>query len=109
AVDTEGATVYRIVPEASEVRFVIDEVLRGSPYTVVGTTSEVAGDIAVDTTTPSNTEVGTIRVNARTLTTDSDQRNRALRSFILKSADDAYEFVEFQPTALEGLPESVAE
>lgn len=107
--ETAGATIYRIVPEASEVRFVIDEVLRGSPYTVVGTTSEVAGDIAVDTSTPANTEVGTIRVNARTLTTDSDQRNRALRSFILKSAEDAYEFVEFQPTAIEGLPESVTE
>ena len=107
--ETAGATVYRIVPEESEVRFVIDEVLRGSPYTVVGTTSEVAGDIAVDTTSPANTEVGTIRINARTLTTDSDQRNRALRSFILKSAEDAYEFVEFQPTTIEGLPESVTE
>lgn len=102
-----GATVYRIVPEESEVRFIIDEVLRGAPYTVVGATSEVAGDIAVDTANPANTEVGTIRVNARTLTTDSDQRNRALRSFILKSAESAYEFVEFQPTAIEGLPQSV--
>jgi polyisoprenoid-binding protein YceI len=105
--ETEGATVYRIVPEESEVRFVIDEVLRGSPYTVVGTTSEVAGDIAVDADNPANTEVGTIRVNARTLATDSDQRNRALRSFILKSAEDAHEFVEFQPTSVEGLPENV--
>lgn len=102
-----GATVYRIVPEESEVRFIIDEVLRGAPYTVVGATSEVAGDIAVDTANPANTEVGTIRVNARTLTTDSDQRNRALRSFILKSAESAYEFVEFQPTTIEGLPQSV--
>jgi polyisoprenoid-binding protein YceI len=102
-----GATVYRIVPEESEVRFIIDEVLRGAPYTVVGATSEVAGDIAVDTANPANTEVGTIRVNARTLTTDSDQRNRALRSFILKSAESAYEFIEFQPTAIEGLPQSV--
>ncbi len=102
-----GATVFRIVPEASEVRFVIDEVLRGSPYTVVGTTDQVAGDIAVDLNNPASTEVGTIRVNARTLTTDSDQRNRALRSFILKSAEDEFEFVEFVPTAVEGLPESV--
>lgn len=102
-----AATVFRIVPEQSEVRFVIDEVLRGSPYTVVGTTNQVAGDIAVDLSNPASAEVGTIRVNARTLTTDSDQRNRALRSFILKSAEDEFEFVEFVPTALEGLPESV--
>ncbi|MBZ0301706.1 MAG: YceI family protein [Anaerolineae bacterium] len=100
-------TVFRIVPEESEVRFVIDEVLRGSPYTVIGTTDQVAGDLAVDLANPAHSEVGTIRVNVRTLETDDRNRTRALRSFILKSAEDAYEFAEFQPTAIAGLPESV--
>lgn len=107
AADSE-AVVFSIVPEQSSVRFIIDEVLRGEPYTVVGTTDQVAGDIAVDPDNPANTEIGTIRVNVRTLTTDSDQRNRALRSFILKSAEDEFEFAEFQPNAVEGLPETVA-
>lgn len=106
-VATESSTVYRIIPEESEVRFSANEILRGQPFTAVGVTSEVAGDIAVNTENPPASEVGTIRVNMRTLATDSDQRNRALRSFILRSAEDQYEFAEFQPTAVEGLPESV--
>jgi polyisoprenoid-binding protein YceI len=103
-----AATVYRIVPEESQVRFVIDEILRGALFTVIGSTDQVAGDIAVDLNNPASTEVGTIRVNVRTLQTDDNNRNRALRSFILKSAEDQYEFAEFQPTAIEGLPETVA-
>jgi polyisoprenoid-binding protein YceI len=103
----ESSTVYRIVPEESEVRFSINEVLRGEPFTAVGITNDVAGDIAVNAESPQDSEIGIIRINARTLETDSSQRNRALRSFILRSAEDAFEFAEFQPTTIEGLPETV--
>ena len=107
--ESEGeATVYRIIPESSEVRFLIDEVLRGSDFTAVGITNDVAGDIAIDLNNPANTELGLIRVNVRTLETDSSNRNRALRSFILKSAQDEFEFAEFQPTELVNLPDSVS-
>jgi polyisoprenoid-binding protein YceI len=102
-----SAAVYRIIPEASEVRFLIDEVLRGEPFTAVGVTNQVAGDIAVDLANPANTEVGTVRINVRTLETDAGNRNRALRSFILRSAEAEFEFAEFQPTELTGLPDSV--
>ena len=105
---TGEATVYRIVPEESEVRFRIDEVLRGADYTAVGITNEVAGDIAIDLTNPANSELGLVRINVRTLETDAGNRNQALRSFILKSAQDEYEFAEFQPTELVGLPETVS-
>ena len=46
-------TVYTIDQAASEARFVIDEVLNGSPFTVVGTTDQVAGEIALSLTDPS--------------------------------------------------------
>src|SRR5215216_5206893 len=36
-----SATVYEL--ESSEARFIVDEVLRGSPFTVVGTSDQVAG------------------------------------------------------------------
>jgi polyisoprenoid-binding protein YceI len=68
------ATVFRIVPEQSEVRFNIFEELRGEPVTVVGTTNQIAGDIRVDFANPANSEVGTIRVNVRTLVTDNEFR-----------------------------------
>jgi polyisoprenoid-binding protein YceI len=99
-------TIFRIVPEESEVRFIIDEVLNNNPVTVVGATNQVAGEIAVNTADPSQSRVGTIQVNARTLATDNDFRNRAIANRILTT--DQYEFITFEPTALSGLPASGA-
>jgi polyisoprenoid-binding protein YceI len=45
---TAVETVFRIDPAQSEASFSIDEVLRGEDVTVVGVTSQVAGDIRVD-------------------------------------------------------------
>ncbi len=106
AVDADG-TLFRMVSEESEVRFLIDEVLRGQPKTAVGSTNQVAGDILVDVQSPANSRLGTIRVNVRTLETDNEFRDRAIRSRILMSARDEFEFSEFVPTAMMGLPDSV--
>ncbi len=105
--EAEGARVFRIAQEESEVRFLIDEVLRGADFTVVGATDQVAGDLRVDTGDPAASEIGLIRINARTLTTDNGNRNRALRTFILKSAEDEFEYAEFETSELTGMPESV--
>jgi polyisoprenoid-binding protein YceI len=93
---------FEIVPAESEARFVIDEVLRGAPKTVVGTTDQVAGQLVLDPVDLSSAQVGTIQVNARTLTTDNDFRNRAVKNRILLT--DNYEFVTFTPTEVVGLP-----
>ena len=98
-----GTIIAQIVPEESEARFIIDEVLNNAPKTVVGTTNQVAGEIAVNPTDPTQTRVGTIQVNARTLTTDSEFRNRAIKNRILMT--DQYEFVTFTPKQLTGLPQ----
>ena len=78
--------------------------LRGSPVTVVGVTDQVAGQIAIDPANPAATQLGEVRVNARTLATDNDFRNRAIKNQILDT--NTYEFVNFQPTELVGLPET---
>jgi polyisoprenoid-binding protein YceI len=98
------AVLMQIVQEQSEARFVIDEVLNNAPFTVVGTTNQVAGEIAVDAQNPSATQVGVIQVNARTLATDSQFRDRAIKNRILST--DTYEFVTFTPKQLVGLPAS---
>ncbi len=99
--------VFRIVPDESEARFLIQEDLMGNRITVTGKTQEIAGDIAVDFAAPASTELGTIRINVSTLATDNEFRNRALRGQILQSNQAAFEFAEFVPTALNGLPESI--
>ena len=40
---SENSTLFEIVPEESEARFLIDEVLRGEDKTVVGTTNQITG------------------------------------------------------------------
>jgi polyisoprenoid-binding protein YceI len=98
--------LFQIVPAESSVRFIIDEILNGAPKTVIGETDQVAGQIEVNFSEPAASRVGQIQVNARTLTTDSSFRNRAINNAILQT--DTYEFISFNPTSLSGLPASAA-
>lgn len=103
---TSGPVVFEIVPAESQARFVIDEVLRGSPKTVIGATDQVSGQLAVDPNNPASAQIGTILVNARTLATDSGGRDRALKNWILQT--NTYEFVTFEPAEVIGMPDNVA-
>ncbi|MGQ9909894.1 MAG: YceI family protein [Candidatus Flexifilum sp.] len=107
AADAGGAVTFAIVPAESEVRFMLDEDLRGERITVVGTTREVAGQIRVNFADPAASEVGTIRINMRTLATDNEFRNRAIRGQILRTSEPANEFSDFVPQSITGLPETV--
>jgi polyisoprenoid-binding protein YceI len=100
------ALVYNIDPSQSEARFIIQEILRGADTTVVGTTSNVGGQLALDLSDPRTAQVGPIVINARDITTDNDFRNRAISNEILLT--NQYELITFVPTAVVGLPESVA-
>ncbi|MFW6068638.1 MAG: YceI family protein [Chloroflexota bacterium] len=102
----EALRVYQIVQEASQALFELDEDLRGQRTTVVGTTNQVAGELAVNLADLSTAQIGTIQVNARTLLTDNNFRNRAIHNEILETG--VYEFITFAPTAVKGLPDSVA-
>jgi polyisoprenoid-binding protein YceI len=103
----QNGRLFQIVADESEVRFIIDEVLFGDPKAVVGRTDQVAGEILLDADHPSQAQIGVIRVNANTLKTDNEFRNRTLRGQILESTHPEYEFVEFTPKALERLPAQV--
>lgn len=105
---TASRSLFRIVPEESEVRFVLQEDLFGERIDVIGTTNQVAGDIIVNFSNPAGSEVGTVRINMRSLTTDNEFRTRALRAEILQSAQPEYEFSDFVPTEIIGLPETAA-
>jgi polyisoprenoid-binding protein YceI len=101
-----GATIYTISQAESQAQFAIGETLRGQRTIALGVTDQVAGEIAVDLENPAAAQVGMIVINARTLATDSEQRNRAIRNFILDTG--AYEFITFTPSAINGLPETAA-
>lgn len=107
ALSTGGAFVIDM--EGSTASFEINEVLRGEPTTVVGTTNQVAGQVVVDPGDLGQSQFSEIVINARTFVTDSNQRNRAIRGpVILDSGSDANEFITFTPTSLEGLDGAAA-
>lgn len=93
--------LYRITTDESEARFLIPETLSGADIVVVGATSDVAGDVIVDFADPAASQVGEIAVNARTLRTDNDFRNQAIRGLILNTGD--HEFIRFVPTGFSAL------
>jgi polyisoprenoid-binding protein YceI len=95
--------VFTILPEESEARFTIGEVLRGQPTQAIGITNQVGAEIAIDFSNPSATQLGVVQVNARTIATDENRRNQAISRFILDTGD--HEFITFAPSAITGLPE----
>jgi polyisoprenoid-binding protein YceI len=102
-----GEELYRIVSTESRAQFVIDETLNGKPVRVVGTTDQVTGEILFNAENPSNSRMSEVRVNARTLKTDNERRDGALSRLILKSSEDAFEFIVFQATGIIGMPASL--
>ncbi len=100
-------TTYTL-SEGSQARFYLNEVLFGSDKTVEGITPDVTGDIQFDLANPSAATVGTITINARTLSTDDNRRNGQIQNRILESSKDEFQFITFEPTSITGLPESAA-
>ena len=109
-VETGGSQSFVITAGGRSVAsFQIDEELRGSPQTVVGTTNEVAGQVQVDVSDLSTAQFSDIVINARTFETDSGRRDRAIRGpVILNSASDEFEFVTFTPSSIDGLDGSLS-
>lgn len=96
--------LYSISSELSMVEFGIDEVLNDKQNHVVGTTNQIAGNLAIN-----STEIifGPIKINAKTFVTDNERRDGAIARFILKSEDPANEFIVFTPTKINGIPETI--
>ena len=103
-VDAGVGTVFVIDPTRSVASFELGEILNGNPKQVVGTTSELAGQVAVDPSDPEGMRFSPILVNARTFRTDSSQRDRQIRGpVILNSARDEFEMITFVVTSTAGL------
>ena len=95
-----SSAVYHISQTGSKADFSIYEVLHGSPFTSVGTTNQIAGDIAVATDASGipSIDIGDLTIDARTFKTDSPQRDGAIGRFILKSDQAANEFIRLAST-----------
>lgn len=101
------AVVYEAVSGQSEARFIIEEVLRGEPNTVVGVTDQLDGSVSIQFEPP-EVEIGQFVINVRTVQTDDEVRDRTIRSLILESNKDEFEFSTFEPTSIDGVPDSLS-
>ena len=95
---------YEIDRAATEARFAIDEVLFGSPTRVVGTTSLVEGSLVVGDQPGQWLRFERFRVDARSLVTDNNARNRAIERRILMAHRDEFRYVVFAPGDVRGAP-----
>jgi polyisoprenoid-binding protein YceI len=95
-----------ISQEESQARFTIFEELNGQPTNVVGVTNQAAGEAEIHWNDLDQTRIGMITINARTLVTDQDRRNQAIRNRILHT--DRFEYVTFTPKTISGLSGSAS-
>lgn len=100
-------TIFAIDSSSSQATFTIDEILFGKPNTVVGQTSQVAGQIAINTKDPSQSKIGEIKVDVSALTTDDPLRNQTLRGRILETDDPSNQFATFVASSLSGLSSGI--
>ncbi len=97
---SELLATYKISQKDSLVRFTMNELLNKSPFLVVGTTTQIAGEIGIKN---NSFVVGDIMIDARTLETDNSKRNSAIVRFILKSENPGNEYIVFKALNQEGI------
>lgn len=105
--DAGDGLIFRIDSEASNATFTLEEDLMGTRTTVIGQTTQLGGDIVLNFSNPSASEIGAIRINSRSFASDREMRDRAIRNYILQSSQDEFEFIDFVPTEIIELPESI--
>jgi polyisoprenoid-binding protein YceI len=102
-----GALTYAIDAAQSEVRFTLTELLMGNPTTVIGRGNGIEGSVTVNFDDYSQTTISPIVIDASLLATDNNMRNGQIRRAILQTNNSEFQFINFIPTTVDGLPESV--
>ena len=107
AAAADGVAVFTLA-EGAVARYKVEEVLANTGFKVAtGETTDVSGRIAVDAEGNIVTGESSIVVQAATLRTDSNRRDGYVRNRTLET--DTYPEVVFRPTAVDGLPPSLAD
>ena len=104
---TQSATAF-VLGEGTVARYMVEEVLASQGFKVAtGETSEVVGRIVFDADGAIVPDESSIVIQAGTLKTDNDRRDRYVREQTLQTA--MYPEIIFRPTSAEGLPSPLSE
>jgi len=107
ASSVEGSARFVIVPEQSKARYLVTEQLANVslPSDAVAETSEVSGEIVVNSDGSIATPGGMIEVDLRTLQSDRQMRDNYLRRNVLQT--EQFPSATFVPTQVTGLPSTL--
>lgn len=94
--------MYRIIPEQSEASYVSREkfVERPAPNEAIGRTRDLSGDIQIERAGVLRGRVANLRVDLRTLRSDSSRRDGYVRDNVMTTQQ--FPFAEFNSTELAG-------
>lgn len=106
-VSPEAAEVitYIFDQAQTEASFTLSEELFGQPTIVKGVTNKVEGSITANYTNPAQSVLSQIIIEAADFKTDNNQRNGAIRRFILQT--DQHPKIVFEPSTMEGMPAQI--
>lgn len=109
AVAATGARTFVIDTAQSSAQYAVEEIFFSDNrlFTAVGVTNAVEGEFEVTTDGKPSGKVTRMRVDLRTLKSDSPRRDNAIRRQWLES--DKYPYADFVSTDALNLPESYAE
>ena len=95
---TSGGVRYRVVSDQSEARYEVQEkfVERPLPNQAVGRTKDVTGEVELEAAGALRGRILQMRVDLRTLTSDSSRRDNFIRQNTLQT--DQFPFAEFRST-----------
>ena len=103
-----GESLYRIDPTASSLTYDIDETFAGrKTTTATGTTSGIAGDLAINATDLASSRVGDIVVNVEQFHSDNNLRDARIRQDFL--ASHRFPLATFSVDQLTGLTGTLTE
>lgn len=104
-----GARTFVIDPAQSSAQYAVEEIFFSDNrlFTAVGVTNAVEGEFEVTADGKPSGKVTRMRVDLRTLKSDSPRRDNAIRRQWLES--DKYPYADFVSTDALNLPESYAE
>ncbi len=103
-----GETLYRIDPTQSKVTYGVDENIVGQTASrATGSTSGIAGDVALNRTAPPSSHLGQIVVDVSQLRSDNNLRDARIRQDFLASTE--HPLVQFTTYSLVGMPASIAD
>jgi polyisoprenoid-binding protein YceI len=105
-----GLVIYKIVPGESTVTYEVGETFfnENNRFNLaVGTTSQVTGEIQLDTANPQSATVGPIAIDISQFQSDSGRRDGRIRQQWLES--ERYPTATFTPTSIDGLPATYTE